>query len=501
MCSTAELIALEGAHYTSGQPPSVKARGYKRAMHHRLLLTALIACQLVACDSTPPNANITALNAPPGISNLVKDRLRADLTKGSVANVAFTFPARIRIIPYDFQSGLNANDYLKNFDDLAKTLTNAPDIASEATVLPASYGESVGASFEALRALRTSTRADIYLLVSGRSQVVQDKAKGVWFFDAWANKGFYEAQTALDTLCVDAASGRFLPSLQVAAKDGPQFVQIDNNASTSLAYGLRAAVERQAFKSLATNLATRLRLERTANPAPAPAPSATPAGPQASADPTAPKPTAQPTTVPADVTIIPTPTPRPSLTTGGALLTGVLVGVVLAAALFNGRSKRSLLQADAATGEAPLAGARVYLAGADGLPIPDYPEAVTDADGRFRLAGIPTSGSFRLVAEASKGGKPVALSTLVELGAGETQAQIDAASTYVTTAVQAGLAGRTCAFDAATFNAARAKVQATFNAATPPDPSDPAAIMAAMTALSFQAPALGADILKLTTCP
>ena len=466
-------------------------------------LALMFALQAAACTGAPTSTTVNAMNAPPGIANIVRDRLRADLQRGASVSAPFTFPAKVRIIPYDYESGMNPNDVLSTFDGLAQDLMKAQDVVSEASVLPKAYGDSVGASFEALLALRGSTRADMFLLVSGRSRVVEDKEKFVWFWDRWADKSYWEAHTALDTLLIDAATGRFMPSLQAAGKAGPSFAAIEATASESSGYALKTAVERQAFNRLSAALVQRLRAEK-ANPTAVPSPTTSP---PASAAPSpgasgVPSPTASAgfeSGVGVDMgglngNAAPPPTANPA----AGVIVGVLVGLVVLGALAGGsRRNARLLQAE----ERPLADAEVYLADAAGKKLTGFPTTRTDAEGRYQLAGIPTAGAYRLVASGTVDGAPVTRSTLVTVVDGETEASIDAATTYVATAGGAALLLPTCTLDAAAFETATARVAAAIAAGTPADLTDPTAIGATMAQLSLQAPDLASAMLGLVRCP
>lgn len=472
---------------------------FKRRLAPAIAL--MLALQASACTGgSPTSTTVNAMNTPPGIANIVRDRLRADLQRGSSVTTPFTFPAKVRIIPYDYESGMNPTDVLAAFDGLAKDLMEAKDVVSEASVLPKSYGESVGSSFEALLALRGSTKADVFLLVSGRSRVVEDREKFVWFWDKWANKGYFEALTSLDTLFIDAATGRFMPSLQAAAKAGPSFAGADASASESTGYILRTSVERKAFNNLGTALIQRLRSEKNSPQAsPSPATSAAPS-PGASAVPSPGASAGFESGVGVDMGGLSgaAPTPPPVVNpNGAAVIAGVLVGLVVLGALASGgRRNARLLQAE----EQPLADATVYLADASGTAVPGFPTAKTDADGKYRLEGIPKAGTYRLMAAGKDGEAAVTLSTLVAVKDGETAADVDAATTYVATAGATALLTTTCSLDAEAFASATQRVADAFAAGTPADVTDPVAIGATMTQLSVQAPELAADMLRLISC-
>lgn len=255
--------------------------------------------QLLACGPSVP-ASVAALDKPPGIANLMRERLRADLTTERGATAALTFPARVRIVPYDYQTGLQQVDVLTQLDSLAEALKKYPEIVKDASVLPEAYGTSIGASFEGLVKLRTSVRADVFLLVSGRTTMTEATSKGTNLFEWMGRKGYWEAQSSLEALWLDATADRFLPSLQSAAKGGPDLVAPDDKATSGAAYGLRRQTETQAFKKLGEAVVAQVRAEFAARPATAPSATPSPESPSPAATlaPTAPEPTA---------TVAPTP--------------------------------------------------------------------------------------------------------------------------------------------------------------------------------------------------
>src|SRR5205085_2182900 len=70
----------------------------------RRLLPLAVLVAMTACGPSVPTS-VTALDETPGIANLIKERLRGELVNGSVPTPPpFTFPARVRIVPYDYQS-------------------------------------------------------------------------------------------------------------------------------------------------------------------------------------------------------------------------------------------------------------------------------------------------------------------------------------------------------------------------------------------------------------
>jgi hypothetical protein len=278
--------------------------------HHLILLTGVVALLAQACGPTVPDS-VAALNKPPGIANLLKERLRKDLTDGAPSNAPLKFPARIRLIAYDYQTALQSVDQLAQFQAVADALKKHPELCTDASVLPDAYGDSIGASFDGLLKLASSTRADAFLLVSGRSSFSPATEKSPGFFDWWAHKAYYEADASLEALYVEAPSGRYMPSLQAAGKGGPSLVVPDDSTTGSGAYGLKRSVEVQAFKNLAEAVLAQLGAElksggSTATPAPTPTPTPSTDAPATTAASPTPSPTPK-----ADASSTPAASPTP----------------------------------------------------------------------------------------------------------------------------------------------------------------------------------------------
>ncbi|MDB5101047.1 MAG: hypothetical protein JWM80_5468 [Cyanobacteria bacterium RYN_339] len=282
-----------------------------------IMLAATLAVLAQGCGPTVPDS-VAALNKPPGIANLLRERVRSDLTNGAPSAAAFKFPGRVRIIPYDFKTELQTVDQLAEMQGLADALKKRPELFSDVSVLPDAYGDSIGASFDGLLKLAASTRADAFLLVSGRTSVSAATEKSPGFFDWWAHKSFYEAHTSLDALYVEAPSGHYLPSLQAAGKGGPTLVVPDDNTTGSAAYGLKRSVENQAFKNLADALTAQLLSELkasgpSATPTPAPSTKVDAAGTPAGSPSPSPTPTSTPTPkASADAAGTPAASPTPT---------------------------------------------------------------------------------------------------------------------------------------------------------------------------------------------
>ena len=246
-----------------------------------LLATAALTA-IAACGPQGPQtpASVQALGKKASIANLMQERLRGDLMEGRATEAPTTYPARVRILPYDYQSALQKVDTLSQLEGLAAALRKHPELVREASVLPEAYGDSIGASFDGLMKLNTTLRADVFLLVSSRTSFLPAREKGVSPFDWFGRKSWWESHASLEALWVEAPSGRYLPSIQSAAKGGPDLVEAEDETTTGTAYALRKQVEQAAFKRLADSLVTQLKAEQAAaaaKPKPTPEPTAAPA--------------------------------------------------------------------------------------------------------------------------------------------------------------------------------------------------------------------------------
>jgi hypothetical protein len=109
--------------------------------------------------------------------------------------------------------------------------------------------------------------------------------------------------------------------------------------------------------------------------------------------------------------------------------TAVVLGQVRAPAnvLADGPRDASPLQ------EKPVAGAEVYLADATRLALPGLAHATTDADGRYRIAGVPGGHTYVVVAAFPlKSGAPARLDTLAQATSGAVTADVTLATAVLT---------------------------------------------------------------------
>lgn len=147
-----------------------------------------------------------------------------------------------------------------------------------------------------------------------------------------------------------------------------------------------------------------------------------------------------------------------------------------------------------AVAETPLADAAVYLVGADGKALPNSPKARTDANGAFKLVGVPAKATLLIQVDVlSKAGKPAALQAFGWAG---TEAALNLPATCLTVAVLR---------DAKTLPTLDAKawdrgVNLTAEQLFPgqwPELSDRAAIAAKMDELAAASPGLAAALKAL----
>lgn len=105
--------------------------------------------------------------------------------------------------------------------------------------------------------------------------------------------------------------------------------------------------------------------------------------------------------------------------------------------------------------ETPVAGATVRLADARGTALPGLPTATSDAEGRYRLSGVPGSHTYVVVAAFNlKDGRPAVLRTLARAESGTVTADLTLASTLVATGLADVLHGFSANLDATSHQGA-----------------------------------------------
>jgi hypothetical protein len=157
--------------------------------------------------------------------------------------------------------------------------------------------------------------------------------------------------------------------------------------------------------------------------------------------------------------------------------------------------------------QAPVGGARVFLADATGAALPGLPAATTDDQGRFAIAGVPAGYTFVVAAEAdTQDGQSATFQTLARSAAQDVKADIDAGSSLVAAAAIKNVQGRDLGgFDPTTFlDAARTMAQQLSDGQLPDftSRSDVQArssqLVAAVPALQQAVSALGKDLAVIT---
>lgn len=153
-----------------------------------------------------------------------------------------------------------------------------------------------------------------------------------------------------------------------------------------------------------------------------------------------------------------------------------------------------------ATSAATIAGAKVYLADGHGNPLRGVAALKTDASGSYTFPRVPAGRGLMVVAEfTTQGGETARLRTLARPGKTGTVADLDAASTLVTSALARGEVGALGAFSTELFDRARATANAELETERLPDWRKPATVDTAVDQLVAEVPSLKADVESLRT--
>ncbi len=147
--------------------------------------------------------------------------------------------------------------------------------------------------------------------------------------------------------------------------------------------------------------------------------------------------------------------------------------------------------------EAPLAGATVFLAHADGTPVAPPVASKTDARGRFAFPLAP-AGRYVVVALATTAAqKPARLLALATAITEETAIDVSTATTLVTTAALDRREGPIVGYDTGTYGRAVALAVGALAQTAPPDLANRRAVAEAAARLSLAKPELAPLIVKL----
>jgi hypothetical protein len=154
-------------------------------------------------------------------------------------------------------------------------------------------------------------------------------------------------------------------------------------------------------------------------------------------------------------------------------------------------------------GDRPLSKARVYLADAQGAPLPDLPMVMTDESGAFSFPWFPQGYTVMAVAQArNSAGRLAEFKTLVRAGENRTAA-VDAGSTMATEAVLREGKGKLGVFDGEQFERLRGQMNADVEKNGAPDLTDEKAVgeridrlTSSVSALRDEVEALKAEMQK-----
>lgn len=152
----------------------------------------------------------------------------------------------------------------------------------------------------------------------------------------------------------------------------------------------------------------------------------------------------------------------------------------------------------AAVDESAQAGVQLYLADASGAPLKGLAASTSGADGRFAFSSVPPNFTVVVVAALSfKDGTSVKLKTLARTGAQTAAADVDMATTFLTTALVSQQGQLPGAFDAQTFASSAALARNQLTASDVAALGDNAAMAARVATLESQNAALKAQVGQL----
>lgn len=140
----------------------------------------------------------------------------------------------------------------------------------------------------------------------------------------------------------------------------------------------------------------------------------------------------------------------------------------------------------------PLPGANVHLADVRGEALPDLPQVVTNAEGRFVLPGIPAGLTYTVVAHApTTSGERATLLGLVSTGAQEVS--VGLGTTMVTTALLDAASGLG-SLDQGALQALAEKVEADLPASAVPDLARDESVAASVKVMLDSTPQLRTEV-------
>lgn len=148
--------------------------------------------------------------------------------------------------------------------------------------------------------------------------------------------------------------------------------------------------------------------------------------------------------------------------------------------------------------EAPVPGAKVYLADGLGTPLPGLPTTTTDDDGRYRLDGIPNGHTYVVVADfLVNGDRPATLEALAQATSGTVTTDLTLATSLVTVDLSEVLNGFSANLQSARYQAAVDKTHRLLTNDRVPDLTDKPDVMALAATLLNVSPDLRAAVSEL----
>jgi hypothetical protein len=148
--------------------------------------------------------------------------------------------------------------------------------------------------------------------------------------------------------------------------------------------------------------------------------------------------------------------------------------------------------------EAPVAGAVLALTDALGTPLPGLPGAVADADGRYRIAGVPGGHTYVVTAAITlKDGRPATLRTLAQAASGTITVDVTLSTSLVTADLADVLNGFSTQLVPATFHGAVQKTDKLLTNDRVPDLADDADVLALATTFLNISPDLRTSVSQL----
>ena len=240
----------------------------------RHLAVALLAALLAGCPS--PTAGIYpypgALSSPAatGLAGLIgsagsstDDAVRNTLVRPT----ALTFPTRIAVIAYNYNSALKPEDRQAAMNTLRDQLLGSK-LVREVFQVPESLASSAS-TLDGMRGLAARFQSDVLLVLSGSGGVkAADATAPTSFFDTFSSKATYAGSATIEGLAVDVVTGIFIGSFKTAGASDPKQVDTGNAATFAGAvYPLAQTAETKALASANTRLIDALTALKTANEA------------------------------------------------------------------------------------------------------------------------------------------------------------------------------------------------------------------------------------------